>query len=81
MNGGAWNVVNTKSTWQRDTQKSHDNTKAHYQSHFYTFIHIDKLTPDPSPTQASDSETTVCTLNVNWNKKQSVSNQQTQNYY
>ena len=33
----------------------------------YIFTNVNKLTPDPSPTQARDSEPMVLTLKVNWN--------------
>lgn len=40
--------------------------------HHLELIHYNKheLTPDPSPTQAKDSEPNVCTLNMNWNKRE-----------
>lgn len=39
-------------------------------SQSYIFTYVNKLTPDPSPTQASDSEPMVLTLKINLEKKQ-----------
>lgn len=70
MNNGTGNVVKTSSTWEKtagdDTTIYTDNLDSTWS---YIFTHVNKLTPDPSPTQASDSEPMVFTLKINWGKK------------
>lgn len=64
MNNGTGNVVRTSSTWEK---RARSLFTAFLTSYFGA--HIDKLTPDPSPTQASESEPSVLTLKTNWDKR------------
>lgn len=56
---------------ERSSKPAAPEEERHFQRHKSvsfsqnTYVHVDELTPDPSPTQPSDSEPRVRTLNVN----------------
>lgn len=68
MNNGTGNVVSTSSTWEKTAGMRHNRPSGIILHLFLgTIKYRYKLTPDPSPTQASESEPIVLTLKINWN--------------